>query len=116
MLLSLLTDIGIALGVLNAIVALPLAFLALGRELDDRRKRRSPATGSLGSALMLEPQVQVRFPCERCEGTKRVIGTPPPGTTFAPGSETEWCRACKGTGVEKDEWVPVSEFRARFLG
>ena len=82
--------------------------------LESTRAGVRPAPGGSMSSRS-EPQVQVRFPCAQCEGTKRIAAIPPPGVSFAPGSETTWCPACNATGVEKEDWIPVSEFRAQFL-
>lgn len=63
---------------------------------------------------MTEPEVQVRFPCENCGGTGLVDPDPIPGGLVIQNSKLT-CRRCD-RGVAKAEWLPISEFRERYLG
>lgn len=63
---------------------------------------------------MAEPLVQVRFPCESCGGTGLVDPDPIPGGIVIQNSKLT-CRNCSGNGASEDRWIPISEFRERFL-
>jgi DnaJ-class molecular chaperone len=60
-----------------------------------------------------EPEIRVRYPCERCNGTGRMSYDPPDGIP-APGSETHLCVICNGDGELRREWVPISQVRDLF--
>lgn len=64
---------------------------------------------------MPEPLVRVRFPCENCGGTGLVDPDPIPGGVIIQNSKLS-CRVCGGNGARDDCWIPISEFRERFLG
>lgn len=63
---------------------------------------------------MAEPLVQVRFPCESCDGTGLVDPEPIPGGVVLQNNKLT-CRVCGGSGAREDCWIPITEFRERFL-
>jgi DnaJ-class molecular chaperone len=63
---------------------------------------------------MAEPLIQVRFPCENCDGTGLVDPGPIPGGVVLQNNKLT-CRACGGNGAREDQWISVTEFRERFL-
>jgi DnaJ-class molecular chaperone len=57
-----------------------------------------------------EPQIQVRYLCERCDGSGRI-----PDDPAAVGrvviSETHECSDCNGSGEARRMWIGISWLR-----
>lgn len=58
------------------------------------------------------PEIQVRWRCERCDGTGRIPYRIDGGIPV-PGSETQFCPDCNGQKFVKQKWVPIAELEAR---
>jgi DnaJ-class molecular chaperone len=57
-----------------------------------------------------EPQIEVRYACERCDGSGHILNDPA-AVGREPIRDTHACPDCNGTGEARRMWIGISWLR-----